>query len=419
MWYKLLIMSVLALTAHRTYETTHPWITLAANFTKQLQPKSWMLLGECRSKCEHIAGIPLPPDKAERMYAVYLAKGALATTAIEGNTLSEQEVLDHLEGKLKLPPSREYLAQEIDNIVTACNAIAGEIKEKRTLNLSADRIRELNRLVLNNLTQDEDVTPAGEIRRHEVTVARYRGVPAEDCLYLLEHLCEWLGGPDFVPPVEHMILPIAILKAVIAHVYLAWIHPFGDGNGRTARLVEFQILISSGVPAPAAHLLSNHYNQTRNEYYRQLDNASRSGGDLVPFVDYALSGFVDGLKQQVDHVRQQQWDAAWRDHVQEAFGGIRSSADARRLGLILELSARTESLAITKIPELNASLAVMYAGKTKRTLIRDINALEKKDLLARDQHRVRARKEKILAFLPIKAETIICGDQKKKSQSAG
>lgn len=55
----------------------------------------------------------------------------------------------------------------------------------------------------------------------------------------------------------------AIFKAVVAHLYLAWIHPVGDGNGRTARLVEFQILLSSGVPSPAAHLLSNHYNQTR------------------------------------------------------------------------------------------------------------------------------------------------------------
>jgi Fic family protein len=87
----------------------------------------------------------------------------------------------------------------------------------------------------------------------------------------------------------------AILKAVVAHLYLAWIHPFGDGNGRTARLVEFQILLSSGVPSPAAHLLSNHYNQTRSEYYRQLDRASKSGGELAPFIEYGARGFVAGL----------------------------------------------------------------------------------------------------------------------------
>ena len=56
------------------------------------------------------------------------------------------------------------------------------------------------------------------------------------------------------------------------------------------------ILVISGVPAPAAHLLSNHYNQTRSEYYRQLGRASQSGGDVLPFITYAVRGFVDGLR---------------------------------------------------------------------------------------------------------------------------
>jgi Fic family protein len=99
---------------------------------------------------------------------------------------------------------------------------------------------------------------------------------------------------------------------VVAHLCLAWIHPFGDGNGRTARLVEFQILLGAGVPTPAAHLLSNHYNQTRTEYYRQLDRASKSGGEIVPFIEYAARGFVDGLREQLHKIRDQQWDVSWR-----------------------------------------------------------------------------------------------------------
>jgi Fic family protein len=247
---------------------------------RRAEPSLWITLGECASKCEHIAGVPLLPETASRLYLVYLAKGALATTAIEGNTLSEQEVLNHLEGKLKLPPSREYLAQEIDNVVRGCNSILAEISSRRQPDLDRNRIEELNRIILNKLSLEEGVVP-GEVRRHGVTVARYRGAPAEDCAYLLERLCQWLASPDFAPAGEFSI-QTSILKAIVAHLYLAWIHPFGDGNGRTARLVEFQILICSGVPAPAAHLLSNHYNQTRTEYYRQLDHASRSGGDVLP-----------------------------------------------------------------------------------------------------------------------------------------
>lgn len=72
---------------------------------------------------------------------------------------------------------------------------------------------------------------------------------------------------------------MAILKAIAAHLYLAWIHPF-DGNGRTARLMELRLLLAAGVTTPATHLLSNHYNLTRGEYYRQLDAASRTGNPL-------------------------------------------------------------------------------------------------------------------------------------------
>ena len=50
----------------------------------------------------------------------------------------------------------------------------------------------------------------------------------------------------------------AILKAIFAHLYLVWIHPFGDGNGRTARLLEFHILTAASLPYPVTHLLSNY-----------------------------------------------------------------------------------------------------------------------------------------------------------------
>jgi len=64
---------------------------------------------------------------------------------------------------------------------------------------------------------------------------------------LLERLCVWLESADFTPQ-PGLELVYAILKAIVAHVYLAWIHPFGDGSGRTARLMEFQILMVAGVP---------------------------------------------------------------------------------------------------------------------------------------------------------------------------
>jgi hypothetical protein len=54
---------------------------------------------------------------------MYLAKGAHATTAIEGNTLTEEQVRARMEKQLSLPPSQEYMGKEVDNIIHACSSI--------------------------------------------------------------------------------------------------------------------------------------------------------------------------------------------------------------------------------------------------------------------------------------------------------
>jgi Fic family protein len=380
----------------RAYESSHAWLRFSLDL-RRAAPRLWMLLGEAASKCEHIAAVPLEPATAERLHRLYLAKGALATTAIEGNTLTEQEVLAHLEGKLQLPRSKQYLAQEIDNIVRVCNELPVTAAEDAVA-LTADRVCTFNRQVLEGLKVEEDVVP-GEIRRHSVTVGRYRGAPAEDCRYLLERLCTWLEGPDFAPQ-PGLELVYAILKAIVAHVYLAWIHPFGDGNGRTARLMELQILMVAGVPTPAAHLLSNHYNQTRAEYYRQLDTASRSGGDLVPFIEYAVQGFVDGLRSQIEVIRGQQWEVAWRDFVYRSFGANPPAPQARQCQLVLALGGQEGVVPIDKLPELSAQLAATYARRSSRLLYRDVAHVVRRGLAERTPAGIRAKKELTLAFLP-------------------
>lgn len=382
----------------RTYKRTHPWLRFAVDL-RRAPPALWLLLGEVKSKCEHIAGVPLQPDTALRLHRVYLAKGALATTAIEGNTLTEGEALQLVEGGLELPKSREYLGREVRNIVAACNRIAAEI-EQASGELSVAQILAFNRSVLDGLPLEPHVVP-GEIRTYPVVVGSYSGVPHEDCPHLLDRLCRWLNEPEF-RGAGSATLATAVLRAVLAHLYLAWIHPFGNGNGRTARLLELYILLAAGVPSPAAHLLSNHYNQTRAEYYRQLRAASESGGDLLPFVMYAVQGLVDGLRQQLAEIRQQQWEIAWRNFVDEAFREEKTPAAVRQRNLALALSETPEWVAVSEVPMLTPLLARAYASKSAKTVSRDLNALVARGLIDRTRARVRARREIILAFLPLR-----------------
>lgn len=247
--------------------------------------------------------------------------------------------------------------------------IGRELAASELPDLSPERILGYHKQALEKLPPKEGVTP-GEIRTSSVTVGAYLGEPAQDCSYLLETLCTWINGPDFRAP-EGRETAYAILQAVVAHLYIAWIHPFGDGNGRTARLVEFHLLLAAGVPSPAAHLLSNHYNKTRDEYYRQLDQASKSGGEIAPFVLYAIQGLVEELREQLSFIWDQQWDVVWRNYVHELFANKNSPADTRQRHLALDLGTTRSWIAVGQLPEMTPRLAKTYAAKTPKTVQRD------------------------------------------------
>jgi Fic family protein len=389
--------------SERSYKTSHPWIAFSVDLPRA-GAELWMLFGEAQSKVDHLSLALLKPEVRDELLRVYLAKGAQATTAIEGNTLSEAEVVDIVAGRAGTPqPSREYLYREVENILSAFNRIKDYLLGGGGADVTVAAVKQFNREVLDGLEQD-DVHP-GELRTRSVVVGNYRGAPAEDCEYLVERLCEWLNGPDFEPPGDNWKIAYALIKAQLAHLYIAWIHPFDDGNGRTARLMELQILLAAGVPMPAAHLLSNHYNATRSEYYRRLEEASRSGGDVVPFLHYATRGFVDGIRAQIERVWEQQYADRWEQFVYETFGGhITSPAERRRLHLALRLSEQGEPVARRDISRLSPELAVAYSD-TQRMLSRDLNTLERLGLIEQARHGFwQVRREQILAFRPLRRE---------------
>lgn len=387
---------------NRAYTTTHPWLTFRLDVS-QAPWTFWDNVGEARSKCRHLSKTPLPPDLAREMERVYLAKGARATTAIEGNSLSEEQAVAAVEGNLRLPESQKYLQQELENIIHAIWSIEKEIYDGSQFDITPERLRDLNRRVLEGLEVEDHVTP-GEFRTKGVVVGGvYRGAPAYDCEYLVEAMCAWLNGPDFredadqKDPVGGFML--ALLRAVVAHVYIAWIHPFGDGNGRTARLIEFGILTAAGIPSVAAHLLSNHYNATRTRYYRELEYASKSGGDLTRFLCYAIEGFVGELQLQLDNVHGWIVEAAWTNHVHALFAEAHTITARRQRDLVLALPA-DEFVPRARISTLTPQLAEGYAGKQAKTVTRDLNALSELGLIERGTRGVRAKREIMLSLLP-------------------
>jgi cell filamentation protein, protein adenylyltransferase len=398
----------------RDYEKTHPYI----NFSLKLHDPNaslWLLLGEAKSKSMHIARTLLHPQRSHELMQVFLAKGVLATTAIEGNTLSEEDARRVIENRSELPRSKQYLGQEIQNVLDAYNVVLDAVLKMPDAELTPAHFQRWNSLILKDLSVEEGVRP-GQFRHHSVVVGNYRAPPARDVEHLLERLCDWLGGDFFELPDERpeFRAALAIVKAVIAHLYFVWIHPFGDGNGRTARLLELQILLAAGFPTPATQLLSNHYNQTRSEYYRQLQAASRTG-DPVPFLVYGLRGFVDGLAEQLDLIFAWQREDRWEQYVYQQFGELRSEAERRRLRLVLEVSKVSRSTG-KPIPKadmrwLTPKLAQAYDGKTDKTLSRDLNAIRKLALLNRGRQGYVPNEAVLLGFFPTSVEGVLADER--------
>ncbi len=382
----------------------YPWINFTANL-KALSYQAWIQLGECFSKCEHISRIPLKPSISAEMHKVYLAKGVLATTAIEGNTLTEEQVRLLIEKKLELPRSKEYLGQEIDNILQLCNEIINNVANGRQSLITIEEICRYNTVILNKVPLQDYVIP-GKFRTYPVGVGSYKAVDHNDVPELMNSLCDWLNSLDFQIKELPAIIN-SIIKAIIAHLYIAWIHPFGDGNGRTARILEFAILSSSGVPSPAAQLLSNHYNATRNEYYIQLDMASKKN-DISGFLTYAIQGFRDGLVDQLRYIFYQVLDISWENFVHDTFREHKHTEETakRRRTLAIDLFQQPEPVAIDKLISISPKTVELYQNRSHMTLLRDVKDLMRLDLIEKTDKGYKTKREKMLAFLPARAPVI-------------
>lgn len=378
----------------------HPWISFEADLSK-MSPSFWMLLGEARSKCSHLCQVPLPKLYAERLHEISLAKGVHATTAIEGNTLSEDTVRAIVE-KRPIPASPEYQVREVENVLRAYNWVLEEIRAGRSPVLTPGLIADFNRMVLENLDDLETHVVPGELRRESVVVGLYRAPDFEECEELLIQMCDWLNSEAFTGK-GPMRLPTAVIRASLAHLYLAWIHPFGDGNGRTARLCEYLVLVTSGVPTSAAHLISNHCNDTRDEYYRQLRYASESGGDVSNLLQYCTEGFVSGLSDQLQFVYDRQLRLSWQEHVAEQVTG-RDVEMRQRRSLIANSLLGRGMVSKSDLALLTPELAAAYAVCGPRTLTRDLNNLVSLDLLIERDGGYEARGDLLLNLLPLVVE---------------
>ena len=359
-------------------------------------------MGKCEELVKVMSESPILPEHYQKLKEVSLKKGAQATTAIEGNTLSDLEI-DNIFKGIAIAPSKEYQAREVMNILNAFNFLVEDvIISNKTYLITPDLIKYYHTLIGKDLGEDFQASP-GHFARTNRVVGNYKCPDHNIIEELIKEFCDWLKAEFRYPGKNDFIN--TFLQAVVTHIYFEWIHPFDDGNGRTGRLLEFFILLRGGVPDIATHILSNYYNDTRNEYYRQISKA-KENRDLTEFIKYALKGFYEGLEITLSTLFISQKKVVWQKYIFDkfsVFSGAKKIKERRRALLMnVELDTKFTS---HQILDLHPKITKEFVNVQLQTIQRDLKELVNEGLLMKIQDDIYKANDRLLSgYLPQKKE---------------
>jgi Fic family protein len=336
-----------------------------------------------------IRRIPLPPLARERIDRLNILRAVRGTTALEGSPLSEDEVqrvLDQPEGQTVLPSSRAKEEIEVRNARQAMRYIAITVDRDEGTPVTETLIREIHRIITSNI--DYANNQPGRYRGHGVTAGEYRPPGADQLERLMAEFVAWINGPSvrgYDP----------IISAVAAHFYFISIHPFGDGNGRTARALESFLLYRARINELGFYSLSNFYYRHREQYISFLDHCRfQSGGDLTPFIRFAAEGLFEELEVVRDEVLAENTRIAFSTFARETLATIGGRAGIqKRAAAFMDLLILAGSADEARLRTLADPSSVPYATVSTKTLLRDLVTLERLDLIVREEGKVRPKLE--------------------------
>ena len=233
------------------------------------------LIAEISGQIERYA-IRLEQEDGLRLRKVNRIKTIHSSLAIEGNTLSEDQVRDILDGKNVVAPIRQI--QEVKNAIKTYEMYP-----------SLDAFKEKDLLRAHGVMMQALVDDAGKYRRGGVGVFGEKGLvhlapPAERVPQLMADLFDWLKHSK-----DHLLI-----RSCVFHYEFEFIHPFIDGNGRTGRL--WQSLILGKLHPLFEHLpVENMVYCNQQQYYNAI-TASTNAGESGPFIDFMLNEIYKTLK---------------------------------------------------------------------------------------------------------------------------
>lgn len=327
---------------------------------------------------ETIVDLPILPELASQIQPDIMYSSIAGTAAIEGNPITGDDVKKIAQGQ-EVDIYTKKDQQEIKNLIDAYTLLSRIDPMKEPFNLTEEFICDLHKVITYDIPDKNNVP--GKYRNGIVYVGdeAHGGVYTppkiiDDIKNLMREFIKWINGDD----VLHLN---PFIRASLAHYYFCIIHPFWDGNGRTARLIEAIILQASNIKYVPREL-SNYYYRNVDEYYNSFSKSIRTKKHATPFLKFSIEASVDSLsrirKTIIYFIRQ----FSLRDFYR--FEKQKKNITLRQFELLSLLLDNPVEFTLKELIE-TRPFSILYSNVTTQTARRDMKKLVSNGHLIADE----------------------------------
>lgn len=270
----------------------------------------------------HLDGILSIIRPTEEDKALILSKATKDSWQIERINLDEDEIYSSISKRLGLPfykrETKEYYDEITDVILDAVTN-----HEDMTL----DRLLKWHSKIVSN----EAGIKKGELRKGPVYVVSgslknqkvlYEGLEASLVPAFIQEFISFLNTSKYSD----------FITAAIAHHYFISIHPFEDGNGRTARIICDYIINKSCTDLPAV-FISTEIKRKQKEYYEEINAANNGDMNITRWTMWFLDRIIDAYCNAIDMIKR---SYEIKELFNKAKGSNLNERQIKVLGIILK-----------------------------------------------------------------------------------
>lgn len=230
-----------------------------------------------------LKNIPFQRRWVQELQAIQLKLEIGGSSQIEGADFAADELERAI--KAETPEELQTRSQKQAHALSRAYDWISELPDD--LPITSELICEIHRQIVTDC--EEDHCPPGKIRTGDNNVyfgvPVHRGVaPGDQCQEALDLLANQ-AQTNF--RAHH-----PLVQALALHYYFAAMHPFADGNGRTARALEALMLQRAGLRDSLFIAMSNYYYDEKRSYLKALAEVREKNQDLTPFLKFGLKGIA-------------------------------------------------------------------------------------------------------------------------------